>query len=139
MLIIKKNLFNFKKAIGSSKKNIKQILMDPEIIAGIGNIYSDDILWKAKVHPLRKAHSLSVSEIGAIHKATKEILKKAISLGGTSISDYRDIFGKKGGYGDVRLVYRRDGEKCKRCGTKIAKLKVGGRTARYCPDCQQKT
>ncbi len=131
------SLPNFKKAVSRSSRPIKIVLMDQNRIAGIGNIYSDDILWKAKIHPLRPASSLSDHELKAIYKATGEILKLAISLGGTSISDYRDTEGNPGGYGDVRLVYRRDNEPCSRCGTKIKRLKSGGRSGRYCPLCQK--
>ena len=130
-------LSEFKKIMSGSKKSVKMVLMDQEKIAGIGNIYSDDILWKAKVHPLRPAGSLSDAEIRSIYKAAKDILSIAIKLGGTSISDYRDVFGGKGGYGDRRLVYRRDGEPCKRCGSPIKRIKMGGRSARFCPDCQK--
>ncbi|MDD4930798.1 MAG: DNA-formamidopyrimidine glycosylase [Candidatus Colwellbacteria bacterium] len=129
-------LLDFEKALKSSKRSIKQVLLDQEKIAGIGNIYSDDILWKARIHPLRPSISLTSTEIKAIYKAMREILNIAIKLRGTSISDYRDVRGEKGGYGPKRLVYRRDGEPCKRCGTPITKLKVGGRTARFCPSCQ---
>lgn len=126
-----------KDILSSSKKSVKMVLLDQDRIAGIGNIYSDDILWKAKVHPLRPADSLSDKEIKDIFLAIKEILGLAIDLGGTSISDYRDVAGNKGGYGDIRLVYRRDGEPCKRCGTPIERMKIGSRSARFCPQCQK--
>jgi len=113
------------------------VLLDQDLIAGIGNIYSDDILWKAKVHPLRRADSLSDKEIKDIYESTKDILNLAIALGGTSISDYRDVLGGKGGYSDKRLVYKRDGEPCKRCKTPIKRIKVGSRSARFCPKCQK--
>ena len=128
---------DFKKAVSGSNRPIKLVIMDQDRVAGIGNIYSDDILWKAKVHPLRPASSLSDEELKEIYKAMREILKLAISLGGTSISDYRDIKGNPGGYGDRRLVYRRDNEPCPRCGTKIQRLKSGGRSGRFCPHCQK--
>ena len=125
-----------KDMLKSSGRSIKQVLLDQTKIAGIGNIYSDDILWKAKIHPLRKANSLSDKEIKAVLSATKEILALAISLGGTSISDYRDVEGLEGRYGNRRLVYDRDKEPCFRCKTPIEKLKIGGRTSRFCPKCQ---
>jgi formamidopyrimidine-DNA glycosylase len=127
----------FRSIVSGSSKNIKMLLMDQEKVAGIGNIYSDDILFKAKVHPLRKASSLSEKEIKAIYAAMKEILSLAIRLGGTSISDYRNTKGEKGGYGDIRLVYRRDGKPCPVCETPIKRLKIGGRSARFCPSCQE--
>jgi len=130
-------LSELKDIFKDSKKGVKMVLLDQDRIAGIGNIYSDDILWKAKVHPLRPVNSLSDKEIKDIHQATRDILSLAISLGGTSISDYRDVSGERGGYGDRRLVYRRDGEPCKRCKTPIKRIKVGSRSARFCPECQK--
>lgn len=123
--------------IGSEKRKIKQVLMDLNVIAGIGNIYSDDILWQAKVHPFRPANSLSKKELTDIYRAMRQILKKALRLRGTSISDFRDTSGKSGFYGDKRLVYQREGEKCRRCGTAIKRIKMGGRSAHYCPKCQK--
>lgn len=124
-------------AAGSSK-NIKALLMDQSKIAGIGNIYSDDILFKAGIHPLRISRSLSEKELKAIYSAIKEILFLAIRLGGTSVSDYRDVRGEKGKYGDRRLVYGRDKEPCLKCGTLIKTIKIGGRSARFCPKCQKR-
>lgn len=121
---------------GSSDRSVKQILLDQSKIAGIGNIYSDDILWDARIHPLRRARSLSVGEIKRVFSSTKKILSLAISLGGTSISDFRDIHGLEGRYGKRRLVYGRDGEPCFRCKTSLSKVKIGGRTSRFCPKCQ---
>ncbi|MDD5099232.1 MAG: DNA-formamidopyrimidine glycosylase [Candidatus Colwellbacteria bacterium] len=130
-------LLELSKLASKSKKAIKSVLMDQEKIAGIGNIYSDDILWKAKINPLRPALSLTDKEIKDLFEAIKSILSLALKLRGTSISDYRDVFGEKGGYGDQRLIYRRDKEPCKRCGSSIKRIKIGGRSARYCPICQK--
>ena len=126
----------FKETISKEKRKIKQVLMDQEVIAGIGNIYSDDILWQAKIHPFKPANSLSIAELGRIYKFMKLILKKAIKLRGTSISDFRDTAGKAGGYGNVRLVYQRENELCGRCKTPIKRIKIGGRSAHFCPKCQ---
>lgn len=125
-----------KNILKDSRRGIKQVLLDQSKIAGIGNIYSDDILWKAKIHPLRKANSVKDKEVRAILSATKEILALAVSLGGTSVSDYRNVYGQPGKYSDRRLVYSRDKKPCFRCKTAIEKLKTGGRTARFCPKCQ---
>ena len=122
--------------ISSSSKNIKTLLMDQRKIAGIGNIYSDDILFQAKIHPLRKASSLTNQEINNLYSAMRDILSLAVRLGGTSISDFRNIRGEKGTYGERRLVYRRDGKPCFVCGTLIKRIKIGGRSARFCPLCQ---
>lgn len=128
----------FKEIIKKERRKIKQVLMDQKVISGIGNIYSDDILWQAKVHPFKPANKLSEKDLKRIWIAMKNILKKALKLRGTSVSDFRDTSGKKGGYGEARLVYQREGEKCSRCGTIIKRVKIGGRSAHYCPKCQSK-
>jgi formamidopyrimidine-DNA glycosylase len=128
----------FKERILKRKKGkIKQVLMDQEVIAGIGNIYSDEILWQAKIHPLKDISKLKDEELKEIYLAMKEILKKAIEVGGESISDYRRPSGEKGGFDPLRKVYRREGEKCPRCGTIIKRVKLAGRSAHFCPHCQK--
>ena len=128
----------FKNLITKKRGVIKKVLMDQNVISGIGNIYADDILFMAKIHPLRKVEKLSEKELKAIFEATKKILNKAVKLRGTSTSDYRDTSGKKGGYGNVRLVYQREGEKCPRnCGGIIKRIKIGSRSAHFCPNCQK--
>lgn len=127
----------FLKLIKSKRGKIKQVLMDQNIISGIGNIYSDEILWFAKIHPFVRVEELSEKDLKCIYKYTKEVLREGIKLRGTSISDYRDPEGKAGGYDKIRRVYRREGEKCPRCKTEIKRLKMGGRSAHYCPKCQQ--
>lgn len=127
----------FKKQLKGQTRKIKQVLMDPSVIAGIGNIYSDEILWEAKVHPLKKASELSEGELGRIYKAIGKILPLAVKLQGESFSDYRTPLGEKGGYDDERKVYRKEGEKCSRCGGEIKRIKVGGRSAHFCPRCQK--
>ncbi len=117
---------------------IKKILMDQNIVSGIGNIYADEILFIARVHPLRKVEKVSDEDLKKIFNAIKSILKKAVKLRGTSTSDYRDTAGRPGRYGNVRLVYQREGEPCPRpCSGKIARLKIGGRSAHFCPSCQE--
>ncbi|KPJ54718.1 hypothetical protein AMJ47_03745 [Parcubacteria bacterium DG_72] len=130
--------FTFNKLKRVLKKGrIKQVLMDQEVIAGIGNIYSDEILWSSKIHPEKETLKLSEKELKRIYKAIKGILSKGVELGGTSISDYRDIEGKKGKFGDIRKVYRREGEKCPRCKTVIKRKKLAGRSSHFCPKCQK--
>lgn len=117
-------------------RDIKQVLMDQETIVGIGNIYADEILWKAKIYPRRRAGSLDSGELKKIFAGMRFILKKAVKKRGTSVSDFRDIFGKKGDYGNVRRAYGRKGEPCVRCGAKMEKIKVNGRGTCFCPKCQ---
>ncbi len=126
----------FKKIL-PKKGKIKQILMDQNVIAGIGNIYSDEILWQAKVNPFKEIKRLSNEEIKKIYQAIKDILPKAIELGGESISDFRRISGERGYFDKERKVYRREGEKCQRCGTLIKRVKLGARSAHYCLKCQK--
>ncbi|MCX6813701.1 MAG: DNA-formamidopyrimidine glycosylase, partial [Candidatus Azambacteria bacterium] len=117
---------------------IKKILMDQNVVSGIGNIYSDEILFTAKIHPLRKVEKLGDKELKAVFEAAKKILKKAIKLHGTSTSDYRDTAGRAGHYTEALLVYQREGEKCpKKCGGVIKRLKINGRSAHFCPYCQK--
>lgn len=122
--------------ISPQKRKIKQVLMDQEIIAGIGNIYSDEILWQAKVHPFTRTYKLKTYQLNNLYRAMRKILKKAVKLRGTSISDYRDTGGKAGAYAGVRSVYRREGEPCPRCRYSIKRVKIGGRSAHFCPKCQ---
>jgi formamidopyrimidine-DNA glycosylase len=126
----------FVSLISSQKRKVKQVLMDQAVIAGIGNIYSDEILWDARIHPLRTAQSLKPRELRNLYVAIRQVFKKALKLRGTSISDFRDTAGKAGFYGEKRLVYQREGEKCLRCGEKIKRIKIGGRSTHYCPHCQ---
>ncbi|HEY4521888.1 MAG TPA: DNA-formamidopyrimidine glycosylase [Candidatus Paceibacterota bacterium] len=126
----------FKNLIISKKKKIKQVLMDQGVVAGVGNIYADEILWKAKIHPKRAANSLSEKELKNIFQSMNFILKKSIKLRGVSIQDYRDVFGKLGEYQNHRLVYGRTGEKCKRCANKIQKIKIAQRSTHFCHKCQ---
>lgn len=128
----------FKQALGKRKRGkIKQVLMDQKIIAGIGNIYSDEILWEAKINPSRDIKTLKEIELKEIYKAIKKILKKGIKVKGDSFSDYRKVDGAKGGFGILEKVYRKEGKKCKRCEGQIKRKKIGGRSAHFCSKCQK--
>ncbi|MDD5738877.1 MAG: DNA-formamidopyrimidine glycosylase [Candidatus Pacebacteria bacterium] len=134
---LKISLINFIEKIKNQKGKIKQVLMDQEIIAGIGNIYSDEILFKAKINPQIISKQLKQNQIKAIYKAMQFILKLAIKKGGTSFSDFRDPNGEKGNFGNITKVYRKFGQKCPRCKEKISRIKIGGRSAHFCPKCQK--
>jgi formamidopyrimidine-DNA glycosylase len=121
----------------SKNKTIKEILMDNSLILGIGNIYASEILFEAKINPLRKANFLSEIEKNSIFKAIIKILKKAIRLRGTSVSDYRDSRGQKGSFQKVLQVYKKHGQKCQKCDTIIARTVVAQRSTFYCPKCQK--
>lgn len=128
---------DFQKNIAVKSGSIKQVLMNQEVVAGIGNIYSDEILWKAMIHPEVKANSLSVGALKKIFKAMRSILRKAVKKRGTSISDFRDAYGERGEYGDERLAYRRESQPCFRCKRKILRIKINGRSSCFCPVCQK--
>lgn len=119
--------------------DIKTVLMDQSVIAGIGNIYSDEILWSVGIHPERTPKSLSDKEIKDILKATIKILEHSISVGGDSMSDYRNIYGEKGNFQNAHKVYRRTKQKCLRRGCKgtIKRKIIGGRSSHFC-DTHQK-
>lgn len=133
------NFTKFKKIVSKKKRSIKTVLMDQSNIAGIGNIYSDEILWLSKINPLRLASDLSGAELRRIYSQIKPLLKKAIKFRGTSISDFKDTAGSPGGYEKFLKVYGRDKEKCSRCGSLIIKVKINGRSGHYCPKCQPKS
>jgi formamidopyrimidine-DNA glycosylase len=119
-----------------SGKAIKLVLMDQEKIGGIGNIYANDALYLAKVMPNRKANSLSTIEIISLLASIREVINKGIKYGGASAANYVDTKGLGGTYQDHFLVYKKDGQTCKKCGGKIQKMKLGGRGTFYCSKCQ---
>ncbi|MEK7658359.1 MAG: bifunctional DNA-formamidopyrimidine glycosylase/DNA-(apurinic or apyrimidinic site) lyase [Patescibacteria group bacterium] len=116
---------------------VKQVLMNPEIIAGIGNIYSSEALWHAKIHPEKEIQKLNGKELKNIYNSIKKVLELGVKLGGESFSDYRKPDGSKGNFDTERRAYKREGQKCHRCGTKIKRIKFGGRSAFFCPHCQK--
>lgn len=130
-------LQKFQRILNKKRGKIKQILMDQRVLTGIGNIYSDEILWQAKIHPLKDVSKLNKEELKRVYRAMRNILPKAIKLGGESISDFRRLSGERGYFDKERKVYRREGEKCNRCGTIIKRIKIGSRSAHFCPKCQK--
>ena len=119
------------------KSKIKILLMDPKFVAGIGNIYSDEILFNAGVLPIRLAESLKLIEIKKIYQEIKEVLTLAIKKKGSSNRDYFDAFGKKGNFVSSQKVYQREGQSCLKCKGQIKRIKIGGRSAHFCPQCQK--
>lgn len=117
---------------------IKLVLMDQTIIAGIGNIYADESLWRAGINPLQKPSKLKSTETHSLFHAIKDTLSKGIDLGGDSMSDYRNIHGEKGGFQETHRAYRKTGEKCSKKGCKgmIVRIVVGGRSTHYCNEHQ---
>ncbi|MCK5122995.1 MAG: bifunctional DNA-formamidopyrimidine glycosylase/DNA-(apurinic or apyrimidinic site) lyase [Candidatus Pacebacteria bacterium] len=128
----------FQDIIKNKKGNIKAFLLNQKYIAGIGNIYADEILFEAKVLPSRKIDSLKVVEIKNIYQAIKKILKKAIKYRGTTFNNYIDANGKRGNFTKFLKVYKREKKKCLRCKKGvIIKTKIAGRGTRYCDGCQK--
>jgi len=118
------------------KANVKAMLLDQSVVSGLGNIYVDEVLFAAGVHPTRKANTLTGEEIEKLHAATRSILRRAIELRGTTFDSYHDAFGETGGYQHELKVFARPGEPCPVCGTGIQKLRVAGRGTHVCPACQ---
>jgi formamidopyrimidine-DNA glycosylase len=122
----------------SRKMKLKALLMDQRFVAGIGNIYSDEILFAAGLRYDRLSDSLSSQEVRRLYRAMVETLQDAIKHRGSSLSDeqYRDLFGEAGEYQNLHKVYDREGEACRRCRSTIIKVKVNGRSSFLCPQCQ---
>jgi formamidopyrimidine-DNA glycosylase len=119
------------------KGKIKQVIMDNKVVVGIGNIYSDEILFHAKVRPTRTVSTLSEKELANIYKWIKPVLLKGIATKGSSVGDFVRTDGSWGTMGKYHFVYGRKGQKCKKCGSIIEAIKLGGRTGSFCPKCQK--
>ncbi|EKD52938.1 MAG: hypothetical protein ACD_61C00191G0004 [uncultured bacterium] len=128
------HLFNILK---KTKKALKLVLLDQDKIGGLGNIYVNDALFLARMRPDKKADSLSGREAEKLHKSIVEVINLGIKYGGASASNYVQVSGLGGTYQDHFLVYKREGQKCLRCGGVIKKIKLGGRGTYFCPGCQK--
>ncbi|MBC2116552.1 DNA-formamidopyrimidine glycosylase [Listeria booriae] len=130
-----------KKAFGTklqkSGRAVKTVLLDQSLVAGIGNIYADEICFQAKVLPERPANTLKPAEITRLYESTKAIMTEAVALGGSTIRTYVNSQGKIGGYQEKLQVYGEKGNPCPRCGTPIVKIKLNGRGTHFCPKCQK--
>lgn len=115
---------------------VKAALLDQRTVAGIGNIYADEALWRARLHPLRPAGSLSVEETRRLHRGVRRALEVGIARQGATLRDYRTPDGGRGSMQDEFKVYGRAGKPCRRCRTRIAKTRAGGRGTWFCPGCQ---
>jgi len=117
--------------------NIKAAILDQTVIAGVGNIYADESLWGAKIHPKRLVKNISDDELRQLYLEVREVMNLSIEKGGSTNRNYVNAEGKKGSYMDFARVFRREGLECPRCGTEIIKLRVAGRGTHICPNCQQ--
>jgi formamidopyrimidine-DNA glycosylase len=125
------------RATRGRKLVVKSLLLDQSVVAGSGNIYSDEALFLAGVRPTRRAGRVTRRECDAISEGIKRVMLRSIETGGSSISDFVAPDGSDGGYQDERRVYGREGEPCRRCGRRIRRVVIGQRSAHYCPGCQR--
>jgi formamidopyrimidine-DNA glycosylase len=126
----------FRTRIQARKSRIKAVLLNQSVLRGIGNIYADESLWRAKIHPEKIGARLQDDELRRLHRAVQHILREAIRLRGSSISDYVDLDGGRGEFQQKHRAYQHDGRKCFRCSTIIRRIIVAGRSTHFCPQCQ---
>ena len=119
-----------------ARTSIKAALLDQSVVAGVGNIYADESLWGARIHPKRIVGTITPAEFTALHKDLREVMNLAIEKGGSTDKNYVDAEGKRGSYMDFARVFRREGLDCPRCGAQIIKFKSAGRGTHVCPVCQ---
>lgn len=115
---------------------VKSVLLDQRVVSGLGNIYADEALWRARINPLRPAGSLDGDEVRRLHRAIREALRVGIERQGSTLREYATPEGSSGRMQEEFRAYGRDGKPCPRCGTPIAKARVGGRGTWFCPRCQ---
>ncbi|HET6250242.1 MAG TPA: bifunctional DNA-formamidopyrimidine glycosylase/DNA-(apurinic or apyrimidinic site) lyase [Tepidisphaeraceae bacterium] len=123
--------------LGRTTRAIKSALLDQSVVAGLGNIYVDESLFTAKIHPLTPANKLSGEQVTRLNRAIKSTLRKAINARGSTLRDYRDADGNAGDFQKLHRVYARDGQPCAVCRETIQRIVLGGRSTCFCPDCQK--
>jgi formamidopyrimidine-DNA glycosylase len=119
------------------KTPIKSALLNQKLLRGVGNIYADESLFRAGIRPRRRASSLTRENLRRLYKSLQEVLKEAIALGGSSVSDYVDSDGQEGSFQLEHRVYGREDERCLKCKTAIKRVVIAGRSSHYCPKCQK--
>ena len=131
-------LDEFRRLLARRSGRLKSLLLNQAFLAGLGNIYADEALFAARLHPLRKADSLTPDEKARLYEAIRTVLRRAIAGRGTTLEDggYVDARGEVGAYQDQIAVYGRQGDPCPACGTSIRRIAVGGRSTHFCPQCQ---
>src|SRR5258706_13458561 len=129
-------LEEFSARFGSRRARVKALLLDQSVLRGVGNIYADESLFRAPIHPARIAANLGQAQLAALHRAVREILTAAIRLRGSSVSDYVDSEGNNGEFQFRHRVYQRESKPCVRCKEKIRRVIVAGRSSHFCPRCQ---
>lgn len=128
---------SFGAALGRSRMSVKTYLLSQRPVAGVGNIYADEALWRAGVHPLSPSAELSPEQVERLHRALQEVLAAAVEAQGTTLADYRTVKGGTGEYSESLDVYGRAGKTCPRCGSTLERLVVGQRGTTVCPTCQR--
>jgi len=126
----------FLKAMHGRQGAVKGWLLNQQILSGLGNIYADEALFEARIHPLAQPRRLPIDAARRLHRAVKKVLKRAIAMQGTSFRDYIDIEGRPGNFSSRLCVYQRTGEPCRRCGRSIQRVVISGRSSHFCPRCQ---
>lgn len=124
------------------RRLLKPLLLDQEVIAGLGNIYVDEALWAARLHPQRRADTLRAADFVRLHAAIREVLTRAVAAGGTTLgtgaTNFLSVAGRRGGHAEALRVFRRHGAPCPRCGAKLARMVVAARGTHLCPRCQRR-
>jgi len=126
----------FRRAMHGRRGAIKSWLMNQKVIAGLGNIYADESLFVARIHPLAQPGRVSGKKARSLFRAVRKVLERAVALQGTSFRDYLDIEGRPGNFLPRLRVYQRTGEPCRRCGHEIRRMVIAGRSSHFCPHCQ---
>jgi len=126
----------FQKMLAGRKTKVKPLLMEQSFLAGIGNIYAQESLFRAKIHPGRPANKLKEKEVKELYSSLRAVLEEAINKRGSSVDTYLDAKGERGGFDSYLQVYGREGSPCVRCGKGIVKVELGGRGTCFCPRCQ---
>lgn len=126
----------FARELARSATPVKTYLLSQRPVAGVGNIYADEALWRAGVHPRTPAREVPAARVGPLRDAIRAVLAESIAAMGTTLADYRTVGGEQGGFGEHLDAYGREEQPCRRCGTPIAKTTLGGRGTHYCPRCQ---
>jgi formamidopyrimidine-DNA glycosylase len=127
----------FIEALKNKKKKIKSVLLDQDIVVGVGNIYADESLFEAGINPERIANTLKKEEMVKLYKAIKRIINKAVLVGGSSVANYRLIDNTEGNYAREHKVYGKAGKNCTKCKNKLQKILINTRTTVFCPNCQK--
>jgi formamidopyrimidine-DNA glycosylase len=126
----------FAERLSRRSAKLKTLLLDQSFIAGVGNIYADEALWRARLHPLRAADTLGTGEVRRLHRSVRQVLRQGINNRGSSFSDYVGADGQPGQNAERLAVYRRTEQPCFRCGRRIERIVVGQRSTHFCPHCQ---